>query len=345
MTSIVEPLDTGRPGRLVAGLRVFALLLTLAVPALLTAGPWGVLWLAVPGIVAGTLLAAWRFGLWGGLVPVAALTALAAVAAPGAWWPWWVPAAALSAAWMGWREERSTFAGGRAWMLLPVLALAVLLTLLPGYTEKVDGLEGTMRAQDPQVTRGLLDMAADPSSSWTVKAWLQVPEVTEPVIRQWVASWAEARKVILPNMVPSVLFVWMALLVAAGRGLAGRMTGLLGWPPLTRMRFGEWRLPDGAIWTFLAGLALLLAPLPAVTPAGWTLLLNSGLGFCFQGIAIVESLLLARGIPLPVVVLTLAFVFLIAWPLFVMTAAVLGLSDVWLDYRRLEAAPEGETQS
>ena len=120
---------------------------------------------------------------------------------------------------------------------------------------------------------------------------------------------------------------------------------MLGWPPLSRMRFGEWRLPDGAIWTFLAGLALLLAPLPAFTATGWTLLLNSGLGFCFQGIAIVESLLLARGIPLPVVVLTLAFVFLIAWPLFVMTAAVLGLSDVWLDYRRLEASPDGDAKS
>ncbi|MEO5617104.1 MAG: DUF2232 domain-containing protein [Candidatus Eisenbacteria bacterium] len=342
MTSIVE---RSRSGRLVAGLRVLALLLTLAVPALLTAGPWAVLWLAVPGIVAGTLLAAWRFGLWGGLAPAAVLAGVAAVAAPGSWWPWWVPATALSGAWMGWREERSTFAGGRAWMLFPVLALAAVLTLLPGYAARIDHLDGSMRTQDPQVAKGLIDMAADPSSSWMVKAWLQVPEVTEPVIRQWVGSWAEARKLILPNMVPTVLFVWMALLVAAGRALAGRFADFLGWPPLSRMRFGEWRLPDGAIWTFLAGLALLLAPLPGLTPAGWTLLLNSGLGFCFQGIAIVESLLLARGIPLPVVILTLTFVFLIAWPLFLMTAAVLGLSDVWLDYRRLEASPDGDVKS
>ena len=32
-------------------------------------------------------------------------------------------------------------------------------------------------------------------------------------------------------------------------------------------------------------------------------------------------------------------------PLFVMTAAVLGLSDVWLDYRRLEASPDGDPAS
>jgi len=321
---------------------VLALLLMLAVPAMFTGGPWALLWLAVPGVVAGTLLAAWRFGRWGGLVPVAALAGAAAVASPGAWWPWWAPATALTGAWMGWREERSSFVGGRAWMLMPVLALAAVLTLLPGYNARIERLDGSLRVQDPQFAKGLIEMAADPSSSWMVKSWLQVPEVTDAVVHQWVGSWAEARRKVLPNMVPSLLFAWMALLVVAGRALAGRVAGLLGWPPLTRMRFGEWRLPDGAIWTFLAGLALLLAPLPEMSPAGWTLLINSGLGFCFQGIAIVESLLIARGIPLPVVVLTLTFVFLVAWPLFVMTAAVLGLSDVWLDYRRLEASPDAD---
>ena len=176
-----------------------------------------------------------------------------------------------------------------------------------------------------------------------VRAWLQVPEVNDAVVHQWVTTWAEARRQLLPNVVPSLLFVWIAVLVVAGRALAGRFAASLGWPPLTRMRFSEWRLPDGAIWTFLAGMGLLLAPLPASSPTGWTLLINSGLGFCFQGIAIVESLMLARGIPLPVVVLTLAFVFMIAWPLFLMTAAVLGVSDVWLDYRRLDA-PDGDVE-
>lgn len=328
---------------MLSALRVLALLLVLAVPALLTAGPWGALWFAVPIVTAATLLAAWRFGVWGGLVPTVALAALAGVLAPNAWWSWWVPAAALSGAWMGWREERAGFTGGRAWMLAPVLVVAAVMALLPGYVARIEKIDGQLRAQDPQVARGLIDMSRDPSSSWMVKSWLQVPEVTDGVVNQWIASWAEARRQILPNALPSLLFVWIAALVAAGRALAGRLAAGLAWPPLTRMRFSEWRLPDGAIWTFLAGMGLLLAPLPLAAATGWTLLLNAGLGFCFQGIAIVESLMLARGIPLPVVVLTLAFVFLIAWPLFVMTAAVLGLSDVWLDYRRLDA-PERELE-
>jgi Predicted membrane protein (DUF2232) len=325
-----------------AVLRVMALLLLLVVPALLTAGPWGALWLAVPIAAGVTLLLAWRFGAWGGLMPALLLAIAAGVLGPRAWWSWWLPAGALSGAWMGWREERTSFTGGRAWMLVPVLAVAAGMALLPGYHAGIDRIDGQLRAQDPEVERSMIKMSQDPSSSWMVKSWLQVPEVTDAVVKQWVTGWADARRKLLPNLVPSLLFVWIAVLVAAGRSLAGRMGASFGWPPLRRMRFAEWRLPDGAIWTFLAGMGLLLAPLPAAAATGWTLLINAGLGFCFQGIAIVESLMLARGIPLPVVVLTLAFVFLIAWPLFVMTAAVLGLSDVWLDYRRLEASPDGD---
>ena len=53
------------------------------------------------------------------------------------------------------------------------------------------------------------------------------------------------------------------------------------------------------------------------------------------------SLLIARGIPSPIIVLTLLFVFAVAMPIvFMLTTAAVGLSDVWLDYRRLEPTPD-----
>jgi hypothetical protein len=64
-----------------------------------------------------------------------------------------------------------------------------------------------------------------------------------------------------------------------------------------------------------------------------------------QGIAVVESLLLARGVPPSIIVLTMLFVFALAMPVFVLTALAVGLSDVWLDYRRLEAVPERDDPS
>jgi hypothetical protein len=130
--------------------------------------------------------------------------------------------------------------------------------------------------------------------------------------------------------------------VAAGRALASWIATALRWPALRRGRLVEWRMPDGALWTLIAGLALLVSPWNAWTPTAWTLMLGAGLGFCVQGVAVVESLMLARGIPLSIVVLTMLFVLTIASQMFVITTAALGLSDVWLDFRRLEAAPDGD---
>ena len=39
------------------------------------------------------------------------------------------------------------------------------------------------------------------------------------------------------------------------------------------------------------------------------------------------------------------FVFALAMPVFTLTAVAVGLSDVWLDYRRLEAVPERDDPS
>jgi hypothetical protein len=75
-------------------------------------------------------------------------------------------------------------------------------------------------------------------------------------------------------------------------------------------------------------------------PTAWTLILNSGLAFCVQGMAVVESLLLARGLPPSLILLTMVFVFTMAWPVFAALMAAVGVSDVWLDYRRLETPDE-----
>ena len=145
----------------------------------------------------------------------------------------------------------------------------------------------------------------------------------------------------LPNLLPSLLFLWMALLVVAGRDVSAWLADRLHWPALSRARFVEWRLPDGAIWLLIGGMGLLLGGFKAWGPTAWTLLIVPALGYCVQGIAVVESLLLLRGVPPPIITLTLLFVFVMALPVFVLTTACVGLSDIWLDYRRLEAVSDG----
>ncbi|HTO90526.1 MAG TPA: DUF2232 domain-containing protein [Candidatus Sulfotelmatobacter sp.] len=309
-------------------MRALLLVALLGAGLLLTQLPWAILWLAVPFTVALALLMAWRFGAWTLLLPPALGAGLALSLGVGESWTWWIPAAALSGVWMGLREERGAPSGTRAWMLLPVLVLAAATPWMPGYADRVARLDQKLAEGDAQ----MIDTAR--------KMGLSHERLDS--LRRTVEQNAPTRKTLLPNILPSLVFAWIALLVVAGRTLGSRLGEWLRWPALDRLRLREWRLPDGAIWTFLAGLALLVAQWPAWGPTAWTLLLNSGLGFCVQGIAVVESLMLARGVPPSLIALTLLVVCVFALPVFMFTTAVLGLSDFWLDYRRMESSPNGD---
>jgi hypothetical protein len=305
------------------------LLALLAALSLQTPMPWGALWVAVPLAVAASLLLAWRYGAWAVAMPVALFGGAAVREGAMSLWAWWIPVACLSGVWMGLREEGEGPTGGeRAWMLLPVLLLAAGLPWAIRYPDLVARVDRELRAGDVQ----LLALCRQ----------LGYPAERLSALRHTVDENAALRLKVLPHVMPSVLFVWVALLVAAGRALSSRAAGALRWPALSGSRLRDWRLPDGAIWVLLAGLALALAPWPSWGPTAWTLVINALLGFCVQGIAVVESLLLARGVPPSIIVLTLSFVFAVAMPVFMLTAAAVGVSDVWLDYRRLEPAAEPE---
>jgi len=328
VTSIVDPAPRSRG---LSWLRAALLIALLGAFAVQMPMPWGGLWLMVPGAVALALLVSWRFGPWGLIVPVGLAIAVIALGRTREVWAWWIPTAALCGVWMGLREEGAEAGSGtRAWMLLPLLLLSSALPRLAAYPRMVEKVETRMRELDLQVieTGRQVGYSADRLAG----------------LQRSVEEGADARRHTLPQVLPTMIFLWVALLVYAGRSLSARLAHGMRWPPLTRGRLREWRLPDGALWTFLAGLALLLAPWPAWAGSGWTLVLNAGIGFCVQGIAVVESWMLARGVPASIIALTLLFVFAVALPVFVLAAVAMGLSDAWLDFRRLEpvAADHGE---
>ena len=64
--------------------------------------------------------------------------------------------------------------------------------------------------------------------------------------------------------------------------------------------------------------------------------MHAVLGYSVQGVAVVESVLLARGMSPAFVALTMLFVLALSLLWVLPAIAVVGLSDVWLDYRRLE---------
>lgn len=310
-------------------IRTLLLIAGLALCAAATPPPWSVLWLAVPFAVAAALLLCWRWGPWGVLVPVVALGAVLLLAGPLAVWAWWIPAAGLTGSWMGLREEGGGPASGRrAWMLLPMLLLAGVLPWTRSYPDFVTSMDRQLREGDRELLQTSRDIGYQGERLRGVERSL--------------AEVAQVRSRYLPHVMPSALFVWMAVLVVAGRDLSSRIAARLRWPDLTRGRFSDWRLPDGAIWLLLGGLGLVLAGFRDTLPTAWTLLIVPALGYCVQGIAVVESLLIVRGVPPSIVVLTLLFVLLMAFPVFLPATVCVGLSDIWLDYRRLEAAPDGD---
>jgi hypothetical protein len=324
VTSIADPAS---PRRGLSWLRGLLLVAVLGLFARQTPVPWAGLWLGVPAAVAVAMLLSWRFGRWGLIVPAALAVAALALGPRYSLIVWWAPVAAACGAWMGLREEGGgPSAGARAWMLAPLLMLAASLPWSADY-------EGFTARVERELQRGDREM---------IDLFRQLGYQGERLaaVQRSVDETAPERRKALPHVLPTFLFLWIALLVFAGRALSSRAAGLMRWPAPSRLRLHEWRLPDAALWVFLLGLALLVAPWPAWMPTGWTLLINTGLGFCVQGIAVVESVLLARGVPSSIIALTMLFMLTVAMPVFVVAAAAVGLSDVWLDYRRIEPAPD-----
>jgi hypothetical protein len=254
VTSIAEPRREAGPELTSGGVirkrptwaRAILLVAVLGALTLQTPTPWSWLWLAVPATVAFALLVCWRFGV--AAVAVVALLAMALTVLGSArgLWVWWIPAAALVGAWMGMREEGpGPSAGQRAWMLAPALALAALLPWLAHYRELVAAVERELLAGDAQ----LLDLLRQLGTSGDRLGAME-KTVTEN---------AALRRTALPLVIPTVLFLWVGLLVTAGRALAARTAQALRWPRLSRVSLRDWRLPDAVLWTFLAGLALLVA--------------------------------------------------------------------------------------
>lgn len=312
--------------------RALLLVAGLALLALGRPFPWALLWLGVPLVVAGSLLTAWRFGRAALLLPVALVAlALLALVAGGptlrAWHLVWLPAAAATGVWMGLREEGGgPSLGERAWMHVPILAAAFALPVLPGFGAALTRAEAVARADEQRVLQSL--PKAEGRDAWR--------EMLEQSLRMP----AEERVRLLRFFAPNAAFLWMALLVVAGRSLAARAAGWLGWPPLSRALMTAWRLPDAALVPLLAGLALALFADSFWRPGAAVLLVQSALGYSVQGLAVAQSVLLERGVPPVFFLLLMLFLFAFTLPVLLPSLALLGLSDVWLDHRRLEPSPD-----
>jgi hypothetical protein len=160
-------------------------------------------------------------------------------------------------------------------------------------------------------------------------------------IAVWLHQATEAWVWLVRHVLPTLLFGWSTALVAIGVLLARRLGRAVG-RPLPGPALARFRLPEGAVWFLLIGLALIASRRPELTASGVNLALCMGLGYCLQGIAVVDFALLARGFQPGVIWILFLFVAFFALPLLVLTTTGLGLADVWLDWRQGPTRPQAE---
>jgi uncharacterized protein YybS (DUF2232 family) len=77
-------------------------------------------------------------------------------------------------------------------------------------------------------------------------------------------------------------------------------------------------------------------------PVGLNLAIAVGLAFALQGLSVVKVFLVAHGMTPGLIALLFLFTTLTMWPILPLACAGVGLMDLWLDFRRLDAgAVEG----
>jgi hypothetical protein len=154
----------------------------------------------------------------------------------------------------------------------------------------------------------------------------------------WLHQATEAWVWLVRHLLPALLFAWSGVLVAMAVLLARRLGRAVG-RPLPGPEFAQFRLPEGAVWLLLIGLAIIATRRPELQPSGINLALCMALGYCLQGIAVVDFALLARGFQPGIIWILFLFVAFFALPLLVLTTTGLGLADIWLDWRQGPSRP------
>jgi uncharacterized protein YybS (DUF2232 family) len=130
----------------------------------------------------------------------------------------------------------------------------------------------------------------------------------------------------------TLMACWLNLLVAK-RYCRLRQLPLPAW-----REWSQWKAPEFLVWTVIASGVLLLLPVGFLKIAGLNTLMVAAVVYLFQGLAIV-SYYFERW-KLPQVFCAVAYAIILIQQFFTLGAMLLGLFDVWFDFRRLSRGPE-----
>jgi hypothetical protein len=329
VTSTVDR-SFGAESRRRTGAGLLGILSLILLGQLVTPEPWTYLWPVLPVVgAAGLLLAQTNVPVLGWAPTVACLVSIFALGMTDQPWAWCLTAGALASSLLGVAERAGTESERRAWAYLPIVALAATFPLAPGYRDLIARIAQAISGEEARQLASFRQMALEPDQRLAVE--------------QMIALSTEVELKIAQNVLPTVIFAWLALLVQLAERMARRLAELVRRPLLPSPPFALWRLPDGAVWLFVLGLGLVAARDDSARPVGVNLAAAVGIGFALQGLAVVKWFLAGQGMSPALVVLMFAFTSLLLGPVVPLAAAGVGLMDQWLDFRKLESSEGGRS--
>jgi len=138
------------------------------------------------------------------------------------------------------------------------------------------------------------------------------------------------------QVLPALVLINLALVAWVNVLAAQKLASIWGWENLGEP-LSRWSCPEWLVFFLVAAGFSLLAPWPGVRLAGLNLVLVLGFIYFCQGMAVISALL--QRFNLPWVLRTLVYILAFMNPLLIVVM-ILGLTDLWLDFRRLQPSQE-----
>jgi hypothetical protein len=207
--------------------------------------------------------------------------------------------------------------------------LAASLVAVSGVS--VLALSGLVLAYAPAGTTpvGFLGQQVDAHVADVERLAARLPLGGDP---EWVAESARLVAEAMRLAGPAVILVGL-LAVTLANYLGARLC-LRG----RRFRtFAEEAVPDHLVWAVIAGGVMVASRHEATARVGLNLLLVLASLYAIQGLAVLRHLFQRTRVPRPLQ--GVGFGLFIVQPLLLVGAACLGLTDLWLDFRKIRRAP------
>ena len=145
---------------------------------------------------------------------------------------------------------------------------------------------------------------------------------------------------LVPKIMPGLLMATLANTVFFNMTLGQYLLNKKGksaapWPP-----FPEWRLPEKLVTVVIISGIFMLMPGGFLQGIGFNLALLAASLYLFQGLAVLATLLNKWQVPLSLRILIYLLVFFQAFGIIILV--VLGLADVWVDFRKDRNEPDND---